>query len=144
METHNFHYYIGSKAEIFNHDLFPGAKVTLSCQNFSGIFFQRNSKGSSEWMAMFNSEPGEMIMVFKYLKLVLRPIESMTNKELVHYRSILSPTRPNFDLHSSWTEREEWDILTAMKRNDWLIKKGFDVGLIPREKYILTTEIQKG
>jgi hypothetical protein len=143
METHNFHLYIGSKAMIAEMHGENMDKILMShrCENFVGI---TNQLFAEKPVCLICINPGEIDnneteFYLDESKLILRPLNSITESEAREYRKLYEPN-PNFCTTDPWWEKELLSLKNPSHRLMWLIKMGFDIGLIPKEKFILTIE----
>lgn len=62
---------------------------------------------------------------FDNIKLILRPLSDMTDKENKVYNS-LDEMRPNFGYQSHWIERELWEINMWVRKINYLRSIGID------------------
>lgn len=142
MKTDNFHLYIGSKAkiaEMYGPEM-NDVLMEYPCANFIGIG-NRKFKNKLACLVYKNQEDrsqGELNSFYlDEARLILRPMKSMTEKEAKEYGEIYEPVS-NICTNDSWWEKDMLVFRNPLKRILWLIENGFDVGLIPASRLILT------
>jgi hypothetical protein len=131
MNTHNFHFYIGSDAKITS----GNDKTPWQCKHFIGVC--KSNYGNREEILLFDNGAGDSVEFFlNDCKLILRPIGSMNGKESEEYNKYYSPNNAGC-MTDAWWEKEKRRFDQINAQFLWLIEKGFDVGLIPENKVII-------
>lgn len=132
METNNFHLYIGSKASVA---LDSQLIVIKSCQTLIsfGITDEQPLKNMGFFRLCFSAD--ETNDEYHYTseelpKLILRPLNDMRQEEIKEFMTV------DFNENRS-------KVANDTAKAVWYIKNGFDVGLIPKSKFILTTDLPK-
>lgn len=130
METYNFHLYIGSKARIaeLHGPEMNDILMEHSC-DIMGISDSMYSEGPI--ILIQHGTEGETEFFLSEAKLILRPKnDKCTMEEQKDYLTI--------DLNENRNR-----IFNQAAKIAWFIKNGFDVGLIPEDKFMLTTDLSR-
>lgn len=135
METNNFHHYIGSKALIaeMHGPEMNDILLTHSCEFFGGIV---NTEFSEKPVCIICINPGEVDSAETEFYLDEAKLILKSNNNILTRNEQKDYLKMNFTENRSLLFNQAAEIA-------WLIKNGYDVGLIPEGKFILTTDLPK-